>query len=171
MNVISLPYIFQVLYVLSFTRPRYQVSVYRTIGPLVTYAKTKTQISFAVTAKLISAFVFATRIVQSLYFLITKSSVAVEPGLCRTWSETPKTGFLTTRLEFFFRISPRREWLLYNTIICNYCSPDDWLCPVYHFTCAASARQSTAKTRKIHVCVYCHSILDEQLHWKTRLFW
>ena len=33
------------------------------------YAKTKTQISFAVTAKLISAFVFATRIVQSLYFL------------------------------------------------------------------------------------------------------
>ena len=31
--------------------------------------KTKTQISFAVTAKLISAFVFATRIVRSLYFL------------------------------------------------------------------------------------------------------
>ena len=25
-------------------------------------------------------------------------SVAVQPGLCRTWSETPKTGFLTTRL-------------------------------------------------------------------------
>ena len=36
------------------------------------YAKTKTQISFAVTAKLISAFVFATEIVQSLYFLNTK---------------------------------------------------------------------------------------------------
>ena len=35
-NVISLPYIFQVLYVLCFTRSRYQVSVYRTIGPLVT---------------------------------------------------------------------------------------------------------------------------------------
>ena len=32
---ISLPYIFQVLYVLCFTRPRYQASVYRTIGPLV----------------------------------------------------------------------------------------------------------------------------------------
>ena len=31
--------------------------------------KQKTQISFAATAKLISAFVFATRIVQSLYFL------------------------------------------------------------------------------------------------------
>ena len=34
-KVISLPYIFQVLYVLRFTRPSYQVSVYRTIGPLV----------------------------------------------------------------------------------------------------------------------------------------
>ena len=26
------------------------------------------------------------------------SSVAVQPGLCQTWSETPKTGFLRTRL-------------------------------------------------------------------------
>ena len=25
------------------------------------------------------------------------SSVAPQPGLCRIWSETPKTGFLTTR--------------------------------------------------------------------------
>ena len=29
-----------------------------------------------------------------------QSSVAVQPGLCRTWPETPKTGFLTTRLNF-----------------------------------------------------------------------
>ena len=36
-KVISLLYIFQVLYVLCFTRPRYQVSVYRTIDPLVVY--------------------------------------------------------------------------------------------------------------------------------------
>ena len=34
-KVISLPYISQVLYVLCFTRSRYQVSVYRTNGPLV----------------------------------------------------------------------------------------------------------------------------------------
>ena len=34
-KVISLPYIFQALYVLCSSRPRYQVSVYRTIGPLV----------------------------------------------------------------------------------------------------------------------------------------
>ena len=51
-------------------------------------------------AKLISVFVFATRIVNSLYFLNPKpSSVIVQPGLCRTWSETPKTGFLTSRLK------------------------------------------------------------------------
>ena len=36
------------------------------------YAKTKTQISLAVTAKLISAFVFAKRIVQSLFYLYPK---------------------------------------------------------------------------------------------------
>ena len=43
------------------------------------YAKTKTQISFAVTAKLISAFGFATRIVQSLYFLNTKFQASSHP--------------------------------------------------------------------------------------------
>ena len=58
---------------------------------LFAYAKTKTEISFAVTAKLISAFVFATWIVQSLYFLNPKfqasshllrlySPVCVGPG-------------------------------------------------------------------------------------------
>ena len=36
------------------------------------YAKTKAQISFAVTVKLISAFVFATRIVQFLFYLNPK---------------------------------------------------------------------------------------------------
>ena len=55
------------------------------------YAKTKAQISCAVTAQLISAFVFATYIVQSLYFLNQKfqasnhllglySHVCVGPG-------------------------------------------------------------------------------------------
>ena len=38
-KVISLPYIFQVLYVLCFTRPRYQVSVYRPIDPRVVLSK------------------------------------------------------------------------------------------------------------------------------------
>ena len=50
------------------------------------YAKTKAQISFAVTAKLISIFVFDTHIVQSLYFLNMKfhasscSPVCLGPG-------------------------------------------------------------------------------------------
>ena len=58
---------------------------------LFAYAKTKTQISFAVTAKLICAFVFPTRMVQSLCFLNPKfqasshhlwlfSPVCVGPG-------------------------------------------------------------------------------------------
>ena len=29
---------------------------------------------------------------------LQSSSVTVQPGLCRTWSEIPKTGFLRTRL-------------------------------------------------------------------------
>ena len=32
--------------------------------------------------------------------ILQPSCVAVQPGLCRTWSETPKTGFLTTRLKY-----------------------------------------------------------------------
>ena len=40
------------------------------------------------------------------------SSVAVQPGLCGTWSETRKTGFLTTRLNFdgiFFKLVDEQE--------------------------------------------------------------
>ena len=59
--------------------------------PAFAYAKTKMQISFAVTAKLISAFVSATQIVQFLFFLNLKfqasnhllwpySLVCVRPG-------------------------------------------------------------------------------------------
>ena len=34
--------------------------------------------------------------ISSLY----PSSVTAQPGLCWTWLETPKTGFLTTRLKY-----------------------------------------------------------------------
>ena len=49
---------------------------------------------------------FATLIVQSLLpkseiSSLQPSSVAVQPGLCRTRSETLKTGFLPTRLICF----------------------------------------------------------------------
>ena len=33
---------------------------------------------------------------------LNPSSVIVQPGLCRTWSKTPKTGFLMTGLIFVF---------------------------------------------------------------------
>ena len=46
---------------------------------LFAYAKTKTQISFAVTAKLISAFVFVVRIVQSLFYLNLKFQASIHP--------------------------------------------------------------------------------------------
>ena len=39
-------------------------------------------------------------LLKSIISSLQPSSVAVQPGLCRTWSETPKTGFLTTRLIF-----------------------------------------------------------------------
>ena len=50
-------------------------------------------------------FVFATLIVQYIFFLnpkfqinLNSSYVVVQLALCRTWSETPKTSFLASRL-------------------------------------------------------------------------
>ena len=54
-KVVSLPYIFQVLYVLCFTWTRYQVSVYRTIGPLVLIFAPKDTLWLLVKLNLIEA--------------------------------------------------------------------------------------------------------------------
>ena len=68
------------------------------------YAKTKTQISCAVTAQLISAFVFATRIVLSLYFLNPNfKPLAISSGY-KAWFVSDMVrihivGFLTLRLK------------------------------------------------------------------------
>ena len=43
--------------------------------------------------------------ISSLY----PASVAVQPGLCRTRSETPKTGFLRTRLKYLTVKGSRRD--------------------------------------------------------------
>ena len=53
---------------------------------------------------------FCFRYMDSVIPLLSKSeisslkpsSVAVQPGLCRTWSETQRPGFLTTRLKCTF---------------------------------------------------------------------
>ena len=49
------------------------------------------------------------------------SSVAVQPGLCRTWSETPKTGFLTTRLIFLSDCDQSRGCIHFSCAK-SYCS-------------------------------------------------
>ena len=70
------------------------------------YANNKSADQPAHPHSLISAFVV--RCLGSLIPLVSISevsslylaSVAVQAGLCLTWSETPKTGFLVTRLLF-----------------------------------------------------------------------
>ena len=66
------------------------------------YAKTKAQISFEVTAKLISAFVFAERIVQYLFFLNPKfpasSHLCLYRSVCVKLFRNHIVGFLMTRL-------------------------------------------------------------------------
>ena len=37
------------------------------------------------------------------------SSVVVQPGLCLTWSEAPKAGFLTTPLILYMYVFPEEE--------------------------------------------------------------
>ena len=85
------------------------------------YAKTKTQISCSVTAQLIIAFVFAIRVVQSLYFLNPKFQASshllrlCSPVCVGSGQKTPKTSFLTTRLICSWRepylFSTVKEWI------------------------------------------------------------
>ena len=61
------------LHVIGFARIEYCLHIEFISGETIfSYAKTKSQISFAVTVKLISAFVFATRLVQFLFYLYPK---------------------------------------------------------------------------------------------------
>ena len=77
--------------------------------PSFAYARTKTQISFAVTQlsgnreadqRLCFRFIDSPipLLPKSEISSLKPSSVAVQPGLCGTWVETSKTGFLTKRL-------------------------------------------------------------------------
>ena len=78
------------------------------------YAKTKVQISCTVTA---AEQHLCFRYIASTFPLLLKSEilspwpsfVVAQLGLCRTWSETLKTGFLATRLKYkqyiFFQAS------------------------------------------------------------------
>ena len=69
--------------------------------------KQKAQIRCTVTVQLISAFVFVSYINSTIplfprydFSSLCPSFVAVQTGLCRTWSGTSKSGLLTTRLKY-----------------------------------------------------------------------
>ena len=66
------------------------------------------------------------------------SSVAEQPGLCRTWSETPKTGFLTTRLKLSLIMrksasTPKDQPAVLSFFFC--CCLDSNTTNVYIWTC------------------------------------
>ena len=89
------------------------------------YVKTKAQISCAVTVQLISAFVFATWILQYLIFLKPKLqasrifSVTVQAGLCWAWLETEIVSFLLRRLIYVMHKHYYSGNLYYNLVICS----------------------------------------------------
>ena len=45
--------------------------------------------------------------------------MAAQPGLCRTWSKTPKTGFLTTRLRCHTELISATS-VIRDKVICRY---------------------------------------------------
>ena len=71
--------------------------------PAFAYAKTKAQISFAVTAKLISAFVFAMRIVQSLFYLNPKFQASSQL-LCHDLVGNPEDRFSYNEAQMYPRL-------------------------------------------------------------------
>ena len=110
------------------------------------YAKTKTQISFTVTAMLISAFVFATWIVQSLYFLNPKfhasshllwlySLVCVGPGQKpERWFSHDKAQYCGDYSKYFGcpngPIPTKRLWKMLVPGLFGMCSPGLELLPI-----------------------------------------
>ena len=104
---------------LSVYRYIYKTSFSHWENRIFANAKTKAQISRAVTAQLISAFVFATRIVQFLLYLNPKFqasvffSATVQAGLCQTWSE-PKLLIFSRTGSFI-----KRRFPSYAVCICR----------------------------------------------------
>ena len=109
-NILSMTSCFQSIvsnYKVSLTPRRLKLSRLMRKRTFI-YAKTKAQISFAVTAKLISAFVFVTRIVYWIYihYIQNFQSLAI---LCActarfvsNLSGNNIVGFLMTRLKYVF---------------------------------------------------------------------
>ena len=101
--------------------------------PAFAYAKTKTQISFAETAKLISAFVFATRIVQSPYFLKPKFQVSSHPlwlysPACVRPGRKPRRPVFSERGSFCSEFDVKKEVLSGRDVthFVKKCIPDSY---------------------------------------------
>ena len=105
------------------------------------YAKTKAQVSFTVTAKLISAF-FATRLVQFLYFLNPKlpSSVLVKLGICPTFLETTLFWFSHDAAQMVNKNSVIRVYI--SGLVLSICS-------LFIAIMAIKSKQA----RKTHYCI------------------
>ena len=79
------------------------------------YAKTKPQISFTVTAKLISAFVFATKIVLSLFFLNPKFQASshllwLYSPVCVGSGQNPRRPVFSERGSLMTQPIPDTRW-------------------------------------------------------------
>ena len=76
----------------------------------------------------------------SLYEMssLQPSSVIIQPGLCRTWSETPKTDFLRTRLIYCIGMSTL--WTDYTSMISDFAGR----------TCHLGALSCSGSRNKVH---------------------
>ena len=104
------------------TRPTMELGLEETC--LLHMRKTKAQISCAVTAQLTNAIVFTTQIVQFLYFPnpeFQPSPEAIQPGLCRTWSDTLKIGFLATLLNGTLNTSRDERCIPVSSTLTGHC--------------------------------------------------
>ena len=81
---------------------------------LFAYAKTKVQISFAVTVKLISTFVFATWLVQFLYFLDRKLPASTHL-LCLYSSVFVRHSWFSHDVAHFFIVLKRLNHIAYKS--------------------------------------------------------
>ena len=57
--------------------------------------------------------------------------MAVQPGLCRTWSETPKTGFLSTRLNYYDALVASLSFV--SSSLADQITENSWECSQRNF--------------------------------------
>ena len=81
--------------------------------------------------------------------------MAVQPGLCRTWSETPKTGFLTTRLiceqqRGVSAIIAPMEYCMISTYVV-FCFNKDYYISGLHLTCSSRTQNDRLSCKGAHI--------------------